>query len=170
MLTAVAADMAAYNQWMNQRLYALCAELTDEERKSDRGLFFRSIHGTLNHLLLADRVWLGRFIDQPFQVAGLDQELYADFVELRKAREETDADILDWACSLTNEGLKGVLTYRSLFSPGKRRYEMSVLVAHYFNHQTHHRGQLTTALTQMGKDIGPTDLILLPDILKRNET
>lgn len=61
-----ARDMAAYNQWMNERLYAVCANLSDADRRKDRGVFFKSIHGTLNHLLLADRIWLGRFSVNPF--------------------------------------------------------------------------------------------------------
>lgn len=74
--------MAAYNRWMNERLYALCASLSEEERRRDMGAFFRSVHGTLNHLLLADRVWMGRFLGEPFAVDSLDQQLCADFVTL----------------------------------------------------------------------------------------
>ena len=67
--------MAHYNRWMNERLYAVCAEIPDGERRRDRGAFFKSIHGTLNHLLLGDRLWMGRFLDRPFTVDSLDQEL-----------------------------------------------------------------------------------------------
>ena len=83
MRTAQARDMASYNRWMNQRLYSVCAELPDRERKEDRGAFFKSIHGTLNHLLVGDKVWLARFFGESFQIEGLDQELYSDFDELR---------------------------------------------------------------------------------------
>src|SRR3546814_16150933 len=91
-----AKDMAAYNQWMNSRLYSACSELSDVERRKDRGAFFKSIHGTLNHLLLADKIWLGRFLGAPIQVNGLDQELYHDFAALRHAKEATDRNILQW--------------------------------------------------------------------------
>lgn len=163
-----ARDMAAYNEWMNKRLYAVCAELSDDERRKDRGVFFKSIHGTLNHLLLGDKVWLGRFLREPFRPERLDQELYHDFDELRKAREETDRKILEWAESLTEEVLAGDLLYTSIVNPAPRSYEMWLTVAHFFNHQTHHRGQLTAMLSQCSKDYGVTDLLWLPQAIERN--
>ena len=81
--------MATYNQWMNQKLYAVCANIPDLERKSDRGAFFKSIDGTLNHILTGDLIWLGRFTQQPF-IAKLDEELYSDFSELQGERERLD--------------------------------------------------------------------------------
>lgn len=161
-------DMAAYNEWMNKRLYAVCAELSDEERRHDRGVFFRSIHGTLNHLLLGDKVWLGRFLGEPFSVDRLDRELYRNFDELRTAREETDAQILRWADALTEDILAGGLLYTGIVNPVPRSYEMWLVVAHFFNHQAHHRGQLTAMLSQCGKDYGVTDLLLLPRVVERN--
>src|SRR5437879_7963416 len=85
--------MAGYNRWMNEKLYAVCAQLSDEDRRRDRKAFFRSIHGTLNHLLLTDRGWLGRFNGKPWTFRSLDQELYADFDELRRERSKTDREI-----------------------------------------------------------------------------
>lgn len=163
-----ARDMAAYNQWMNRRLYAVSAELSDVERREDRGVFFRSIHGTLNHILLSDKIWLGRFFDEPFHVHSLDQELYHGFDELNAAREATDQQILRWADSLTDEILAGTLRYTSIVNPMPRTYEMWLAVAHFFNHQTHHRGQLTAMLSQCGKDYGVTDIIWLPQVRERN--
>ena len=157
--------MAQYNRWMNERLYALCDELPDEERKRNVGAFFKSIHGTLNHLLLGDKVWLGRFTGEPFTVSSLAQELYADFGELREDRAATDAKIADWAGSLTDDDLAGELTYTSVVNPEPRRYPLWFAVAHFFNHQTHHRGQLTTLLFQRGIDPGVTDLIWLAGTL-----
>ncbi len=168
MIAAQARDMAAYNRWMNERLYDICAELSDEERKQDKGAFFSSIHGTLNHLLVGDKVWLGRFTDSPFALSSLDQELHTDFDALRQDRKATDARIEDWASSLTDESLQGVLEYTSVVNPQPRRYEMWLAVAHFFNHQTHHRGQLTTLLNQAGQDCGVTDLIWLPEAVERN--
>jgi uncharacterized damage-inducible protein DinB len=165
-----ARDMAAYNQWMNQRLYSVCAELSDLERRQDREVFFKSIHGTLNHLLLADKIWLGRFFGEPFHVDSLDQELYHDFDELRWIREETDEQILRWADALTDEVLASSLRYTSVVNPAPRTYEMWLAVAHFFNHQTHHRGQLTAMLSQCRKDYGITDIIWLPQVLDRNAT
>jgi len=136
-----ARTMARYNRWMNERLYAFCADIPDAERKRDAGAFFKSIHGTLNHLLLGDRVWMGRFTGPEFRPPSLAQELYADFGELRRGRASTDDAITAWAGSLT-QGAIGIVRF--------------------FNHQTHHRGQLTTLLSQRGIDPGVTDLMWLP--------
>src|SRR5690606_15862552 len=129
--------MAAYNRWMNEKLYAVCAELTDEERKADRGAFFKSIHGTLNHLLLADKVWMGWFTDAPFFAKSYDQEVCADFAELRAQRAIMDAHIERWAATLTNERLAETLELRSPLNPRPRRYPLWLCVTHLFNHQTH---------------------------------
>ena len=154
--------MARYNRWMNERLYRVCGEVPDSERKQDRGAFFRSIHGTLNHLLLGDRIWMGRFKGHPFEVRSLDQELYGDFEELRREREETDGEILDWVAGLSAAELAAPFSFRSIVQAGEHVYPLWVLVVHFFNHQTHHRGQLTALLAQVGCDYGVTDLISLP--------
>ena len=163
--------MARYNTWMNEKLYAVAAEMPDSERRRDARAFFRSIHGTLNHLLLTDRAWLWRFTHdtrvaesrdakgKPIPMTGrLDQELYADFEQLRHERVRTDADITAFAAALTPERLDGELVYRT--TAGKeQRHVMWWAVSHFFNHQTHHRGQMTTLLKQAGYDPGTTDLI-----------
>ena len=163
--------LAGYNTWMNERVYSVAATLSDEERKQDRGAFFRSIHGTLNHLLLTDRAWLGRFTgdralaqsrDQDGNVIAytgkLNQELYADFSLLRRERAATDAAIEAWARSLTAERLAAPFAYRS--SDGRQHeHPLWWAVGHFFNHQTHHRGQVTTLLMQLGHDPGVTDLV-----------
>ena len=156
--------LARYNRWMNGKLYTLCAGLPDAERKQDRHAFFRSIHGTLNHLLLGDRIWLGRFLGQPFQVQSLAQGLYSDFDELRDERTRTDDEIDAFVAGLTPEKLGATLVYRTLVDPQERSAPLWVLTTHFFNHQTHHRGQLTTLLSQCGVDPGITDLIWLPDL------
>ena len=105
--------LARYNRWMNEKLYAVASKLTDEERKRDREAFFRSIHGTFNHLLLADRVWMGRLTGVtlhgdwmgPGGIRSLDQELYADFDELHRERAKMDAEIEEWVAVLTAEKL-----------------------------------------------------------------
>ncbi len=154
--------MARYNRWMNERLYALCADIPDAERKRDAGAFFKSIHGTLNHLLLGDRVWMGRFVGPPFVPGSLAQELYSDFAELRAERALTDDAITRWSGTLTQGVIDGELGYRSIVNPADRRMPMALAIAHFFNHQTHHRGQLTTLLSQRGIDPGVTDLMWLP--------
>jgi uncharacterized damage-inducible protein DinB len=154
--------MARYNRWMNEKLYALAAELTDAERKQDRGAFFKSIHGTFNHLLLADRVWLSRFTGDEKIAAGItsiDQELYSDFEELRRERTKTDLAIDAWSSTLTADKLAAPLRYvRRGVEHVDPLWECAV---HLFNHQTHHRGQATTLFMQMGKDPGVTDLIAM---------
>ncbi|MBA3506239.1 MAG: damage-inducible protein DinB [Betaproteobacteria bacterium] len=160
---AYASRLTAYNRWMNERLYDCCAKLSEEERQRDVGAFFKSIHGTLNHLLLGDRVWLGRFTRVPFVVKSLDQELYADFDELRMERDATDAAIAQWASSLSEDDLASELSYTSIVNPESRRCPLWFAVAHFFNHQTHHRGQVTTLLAQHGIDPGVTDLLWLPE-------
>lgn len=163
-------NMAEYNQWMNERIYSVCAELSDIQLRQDRGVFFKSIHGTLNHLLLADNIWLGRFLGEHFIVDGLDQELYHDFEELRRSREEVDEKIKYWAEELSDETLAGSLRYMSIFNPAPKACDMWLAVTHFFNHQTHHRGQLTAMLSQCGKDYGVTDIIWLPRLHQRNGT
>lgn len=156
------ATMAQYNRWMNQKVYKCCAALSDEDRKRDRGAFFKSIHGTLNHILLADRIWMARFTNQQFHVKSLDQELYEDFVELRSEREAEDNRIIKWVASLSVEDVHGGLNYTSIDNPEPRQYPLWFAISHFFNHQTHHRGQLTTLFSQMNLDVGVTDLIFLP--------
>lgn len=155
--------LARYNRWMNDKLYALAATLSDEQRKRDCGAFFKSIHGTFNHLLLADRVWLSRFsgVPQPdgFMAPGirsLDQELYTDFEELRTERALTDDALSSWVAALTPARLAVPL----VFTRRGHKLESPLwwVVAHVFNHQTHHRGQITTLFTQLGQDSGSTDL------------
>ncbi|MCH2558090.1 MAG: DinB family protein [Alcanivorax sp.] len=154
--------LARYNRWQHGQLYAVCAALDDAERKAARGLFFTSIHGTLNHLLLTDRMWLGRFTDRPFPVDRLDQELYADFATLERERRRTDQALLDYTTALDEARVEGELSYVSASTGQARRYPMRLCLTHLFNHQTHHRGQLSTALSQLGRDVGTTDLIFMP--------
>lgn len=162
--------MCRYNRWMNTSLYKVCATVPDELRKEDKGAFFRSIHGTLNHLLLVDRFWLGWFYNQPRHFQSLDQELYSDFNELRRERERTDTDIETWANSLTPEKLALPLTFTSMTMGTQNTLLMWHCIMHFFNHQTHHRGQLTTLLKQSGYDPGVTDLHKLPGVSSVSKT
>jgi len=155
--------LSRYNRWMNDKIYEVCAAIPDEVRKEDLGAFFRSMHGTLNHILLADRVWLGRFLDLPFIPGSLAEELYSDFDELRRERIKTDEALQAWIDTLTPERLSESFTYTN-FEGIESTFPLWVLTTHLFNHQTHHRGQLTTLLNQAGYDSGVTDLLLLPEI------
>jgi uncharacterized damage-inducible protein DinB len=157
---------ARYNRWMNDKLYGLAATLSDEARKRDGSAFFKSIHGTFNHLLLADRVWLARFkgtaVSDGFMGPGirsLEQELYADFEDLRRERALTDDELTAWVSGLTPERLAAPLVY--LRRGQKHEFPLWWAVTHVFNHQTHHRGQVTTLFTQQGREPGVTDLIAM---------
>jgi len=139
--------LARYNALANRRLYEACAHLPDAERKRRRPAFFGSIHGTLNHLMVGDRIWLARFAGEEASSTNLDAILYEDFGELREAREEEDSRIEAFAAGLDERFLKGTIRYvnndgRTLEDP------VELLVAHFFNHQTHHRGQVHDMLTQ----------------------
>jgi len=162
-----AQTLAVYNRWMNAGIYAACSMLADEQRKRDVGAFFKSIHGTLNHILLGDRIWLGRFTSRPFVFRSLDQELYSDFVELRTQRSSTDEDIKTWVDSLSDSEFAGQMSYTSVINPQPRTYPFWLAVAQLFHHQTHHRGQVTALLMQQGIDPGVTDLIALPQVQRK---
>lgn len=155
---------AAHNTWMNRRLYDVCSQMSDEERKRDLGAFFGSIHGTFNHLLLGDRLWLGRFNNRPFPITSLAQELYADYEELRREREKTDLEIEAFVSQLDEDDLDRVLEFTSAANGQRRAYRYKVALTHIFHHQTHHRGQATVLIGQLGYDFGETDLILMPGL------
>lgn len=159
--------MSSYNLWINRKLYEICSKFPDEERKRDAGAFFKSIHGTLNHLLLTDRVWMGRFTGNPASYKSLDEELYSDFNRLREAREKEDQNIISWITSLKDTDLSNDLAYMSMVSPQPRKYPLWFALSHFFNHQTHHRGQITTLINQMGIDPGITDLLMLPEFQQK---
>lgn len=152
---------------MNVKIYDAAARLGDEERKRDRKAFFGSIHNVLNHILVGDRVWLGRLGGRvpepghlgPDGIKSLDQELASDFDELRRERARTDTAIDAWAATISAEALAGNL---QVVRRGQVR-EMPCwwAVAQLFNHQTHHRGQITTLLFQAGQDPGVTDLFAM---------
>ena len=146
---------ANYNRWMNDKLYALAAELSAEQRDRDLGAFFSTLSGTLHHILVADRIWLARFAGT---AATQDAALEKDFDKLRAARKIEDERIIDFADALTESKLTAPIRYANLRGE-PFEHPLWYAVAHFFNHQTHHRGQATTLLMQLGKDPGVTDLI-----------
>ena len=150
--------MARYNEWMNGRLYAVCADLSDADLHKDRRAFFKSIYLTLNHIAYGDLAFLARFTGNPSVVPEPGIDLFAGFVNLRRERQALDARFLSWSESLTPGWLEEPLTYASKIDGKNRTIARWVLVTHMFNHQTHHRGQVTTLLSQMDLDIGTTDI------------
>ena len=157
---------AQYNTWMNENIYSACKDIPDEQRKKDLKAFFHSIHGTLNHLLLGDRAWMGRFLNKPVKFESLNQELYSDFDILWRQRKQTDQDIEAWVNSLSDDKLATPLSYVSMSGNTPMTLRLSDAVLHLFHHQTHHRGQVTTLINQLGYDFGETDIPLMPGVTR----
>jgi uncharacterized damage-inducible protein DinB len=155
--------MARYNQWQNRSLFREAAVLEDAARRLDRGSYFKSIHGTLSHLMWGDQIWMHRFSGSPKPSGGIkdSQQLYTDWNTLSAERIVMDQGIIHWAESVSAEWLAGELTWFS----GATGREMSkknwLLATHFFNHQTHHRGQVHAMLTAAGLKPDDTDLMLL---------
>ena len=156
--------LARYNRWMNERLYAAVATLPDDERTRDRGAFFGSIQRTLSHLLWADRMWLARFGGPPYAEPAYGADLYPDFRTLQQDREATDTQILVWAGKVTPAWLESDLRYTRKADGRTVALTGWVAAAHFFNHATHHRGQVTTLMKQAGVDPGVTDLPWMPGV------
>lgn len=166
--------MATYNQWMNRKVYDAAAALTHAQLTLDRQAFFGSILGTLNHLMLGDTVWLKRFAEHPANFAALaplngvatpgdlKQLAFANLAELSAHRAWLDQLIIDWTHSLHEPHLDQRLRYHNMRGVAAEKPFFGLLV-HFFNHQTHHRGQVTTLLSQAGVDVGVTDLLALID-------
>ncbi len=150
--------MAEYNAWMNGKIYAACSRLPNAVLVEDRGAFFKSIYLTLNHIAYSDMAFLSRFTGDPSEVPPLDQDLFGGFDALREERVRLDNRLLGWASTLSAEWLNRSLTYSSKVDGRNRTVPQWVLVSHIFNHQTHHRGQVTTLLSQLNVDVGPTDM------------
>ena len=138
--------------------------LPEAVRRRDLGAYFKSLQGTFNHILLVDRLWIGRMTDHPCHFDSLDQELYRDFEQLRTQQRETDADLLHRVRALTAQQLTRRIDYISLMTGQPKTLQLGTLLTHVFHHQTHHRGQITTLLSQLGVDFGETDVIWMPDM------
>jgi uncharacterized damage-inducible protein DinB len=152
--------MAAYNSEMNRRFYAAAARLSEDERRRDRGAFFKSIHATLAHLLWADQIWMSRFDGWPAPSVKMSEAplFYADFEPMRARRVEVDAELEAWARRVEPDWLDGDLTWFSAAVQREFTKSRALLVVHMFNHQTHHRGQVHAMLTASGEATGDTDL------------
>jgi uncharacterized damage-inducible protein DinB len=153
---------AGYNAWCNARLYAAAATLSDVDYRADRGAFFKSLHGTLNHLLVGDRIWMQRFTGTGELPASLDAILFEDFAQLRAARIAEDARIADYIAGLSEADLVGSIRYRTIVRSQKIEQPLAPALDHFFNHQTHHRGQAHALLSAViGNEATPSfDLII----------
>jgi uncharacterized damage-inducible protein DinB len=149
---------AAYNRWANARLYAAALQLSEADYRRDVGAFFKSMHGTLNHLLLTDRLWLKRLTGQGEHPNQLNAIIYDDRQALAAARADEDDRIVRYVAALDDAALDGLLAYATM-SGKPFEQKRSDILAHLFNHQTHHRGQAHTILSLCGREPPSLDLL-----------
>jgi uncharacterized damage-inducible protein DinB len=150
---------STYNRWANSRIYEAVADLSEEEFNRDTGAFFGSMMGTLNHVLAADRIWMKRFTGEGDAPAKLDAILHGAFPSLKVAREAEDLRIMNWVEALDVKALAGRFTYMTATDMRTISQRLSPALAHFFNHQTHHRGQAHMILTVLGRPSVPLDLV-----------
>jgi uncharacterized damage-inducible protein DinB len=153
---------AGYNAWCNERLYQAAAKVPDTDYRANRGVFFKSLHGTLNHLLVGDRIWMRRFTGQGETPPSLDAVLFDNFAQLRAARRLEDERISAYINALRDEDLAKTIRFRTVVNPQTIEQVLAPALDHFFNHQTHHRGQAHALLSAVsGNDLTPSfDLII----------
>jgi len=166
--------MSRYNQLMNQKLIDAASNLSAEEIRCDRGAFFGSILGSLNHIYVADIIWLRRFATHPkkykieqlpelLSYTNLNQTVANDLQSMSNLRQSLDMQIINWCQGIKAEDLESNLHYQDTKGNAYRK-NCGQLIYHFFNHQTHHRGQISTLISQQGLDIGVTDLLqIIPE-------
>ncbi len=159
MIKAHFSGLAAYNAWANRRLYDAVADLTPEEFRRDVHAFFTSMQGTLNHILVADRVWMKRFTGEGDHPPRLDAIIHEAFGAMLVARKAEDARIVDYVEGLSEADFEGRFTYVSMTDVRTISQRLAPALAHFFNHQTHHRGQAHGILSTLGKEPPPLDLV-----------
>lgn len=162
--------LAQYNRWMNQRLYAACGQLPQDRLEQDLGAFFGSVWRTLHHILIVDSFWLYRLSEDrslvamkdraglPIRISSNDQILFGDLAELTDARVTLDDNIVRFVEQCAESRLQESVTYSDTAGNVEVTRTVQTALLHWFNHQTHHRGQVTTLLTQQGVSVGETDL------------
>ena len=152
--------LAGYNTWANARVYEAADGLSDADYRADRGAFFKSVHGTLNHLLVTDRIWMRRFTGTGDAPTRLDAILFDDLSDLRAARRAEDQRIESYVGELDEARLNGLLRYRTISNPTDFEQPLASTLIHFFNHQTHHRGQVHALLTGLTGTAPSLDLIM----------
>ena len=162
---------ARYNRWANQQLYQAAGQLTAEALALDRGAYFKSVLGTLNHLLVADRVWMGRLEGVSARALHLDEILHSDLGELREARQQEDQRIISRVFGLEEEQLAVSLSYQTL-SGAPQTQPLHQVLSHLFNHQTHHRGQAHDLICQLlgAAKTPPLDLLIYQRLAAMDST
>jgi uncharacterized damage-inducible protein DinB len=153
--------LSRYNAWANQRLLHSVEALDEDAYRTDCGAAFGSVHGTMNHLLVGDRIWLARFTGDTGEhvPAGLDEEIASDRAALRCEREATDGAIIQFVDGLTEDDLARSFAYRRAIRPEPVTQKLAPALLHTFNHQTHHRGQIHAMLTRLTGEAPALDLI-----------
>jgi len=161
---------AEYNQLMNQRIFRSAAQLSDDDLKKDCGAFFKSVFGSLNHIMVGDIVWLKRFATHSSSQAALsyvvnlekpkslDSFIHPNLSDLEKERIKIDEAMIQWIENLSEQNITECISYENMAGkPFQKQY--SSLISHLFLHQIHHTGQITTLISQFGFDFGETDII-----------
>jgi uncharacterized damage-inducible protein DinB len=158
--------MARYNAWQNKQLLVALDVMNTEDLPKDRGAFFGSVQSTLNHLLWGDMLWLNRFDPSAPAPDGDPTDspsLFASFADWRVERLLTDGRISAWANTVTQADLEADLTMFSRAVQAETTARMAMCVPHFFNHQTHHRGQIHAMLTAAGYEAPVSDLFFMPE-------
>ena len=157
--------MARYNAWQNKSLIDAAEALSSEARGMDRSAFFGSIEGTLNHVLWGDTIWMARFAGWRKPKVGIPDSprFTTDWVRYKAARGDADSRIIRWADEITLNDLAGDLAWFSGALQSNVQKPKWLCVQHFFNHQTHHRGQVHAMLTAAGARPGDTDLFVMPE-------
>ena len=157
--------MSRYNQWQNASLYDAAGAIGEGARELDRGAFFGSIRRTLSHLLWGDTIWMSRFDGWEAPTVGIpgSADWVADWEALSALRTDADRRIIEWTDTLADANLAGELTWYSGALGREVSRPLSLCVAHFFNHQTHHRGQVHAMLTSAGARLDATDLFAMPE-------
>lgn len=153
-------DFARYNAWANRRLYDAAAPIPDPRRRVNLGAFFGSLHATMNHLLVGDVIWMNRFLGSEEPPPALDAVLHDDFESLRAAREDLDTRIVAFVDGLSPQDLAAPLAYRTVTKPVTVTQPLETALDHFFNHQTHHRGQAHCLLTMLTGAAPSFDLLV----------
>jgi uncharacterized damage-inducible protein DinB len=153
--------MARYNAWANLRLYKMAGALPEELYRREVGVYFKSLHGTLNHLLVTDRIWMRRLTGEGSHPNKLNAIAFDDFASLQAARTSEDLRIVNYTENLQEADIEKELDYTTLNGTPQRQPICEIL-AHWFNHQTHHRGQAHAILTLVGvTEPDPLDLLVM---------
>lgn len=158
--------LAAYNGWANKQLFDAVSVLSESEYRADSGLFYKSVHATLNHILGNDRLWMKRFTGEGDHPKSPDAIIHLALADLRTARFQEDARILDWLEGLSLAEVTGRFVFLNMSDMRTISQRLAPALAHMFNHQTHYRGQVHAALTMMKQPAPDLDMM----IFQKSET